>query len=236
MSTGCGTLAKSFNLPTNKCASGQQKMVEYWNPDSMISNWTDTEIRRDAAGGAHDVHRHDAIKQHTLPGSDRVSISGVMTADACFLEPWGFSLGSRDRQGNPVGWFKPTTQGENFRTTESYQMPTNPKSTINFQSNYRPGTDLQKGELFGTKSCRGWDRWNHTAYREAAKMSNGIHRNSERKHKYPGTNCEIRPASIYTLNFKKNGEAVMQDHIPKTVKHGAPSKWRFGSPDLLATS
>jgi hypothetical protein len=232
MSTGCGTLAKSFNLPTDKSASAQQKMVEYYDTDSMIKNWTDTEIRRDAASAAHAVHAHNEIKQFTLPGSDRVSISGVMTADACFLEPWGFSLGIRDRQGNPTGLWKPVNQGEQFRTVDSYQMPTIPKNTLSFQSNYRPGTELQEGKLYGTQSCRGWDRFNHTAYREGSKMANVIHRNSMRKYKYPGNNCEVRPASIYTLNFKKNGEAVMQDHQPKTVKHGAPSDWRFGSPAL----
>jgi hypothetical protein len=79
MSTGCGTLANpaSFHLSTEKAASAQQKMVEFYDTDSMIKNWTDTEIRRDAASGGHGVHAHNHIKQFTLPGSDRVSISGV---------------------------------------------------------------------------------------------------------------------------------------------------------------
>lgn len=231
MSTGCGTLSKSLNLATSLSASGgpnKQSMVEYYNPDSLISNWTRTEIRREASEGAHQVHRHDAIKQFTLPGSDRVSISGVMTADANFLEPWGFSLGCRDRQGNVTrmpgpgaAHFQPPSQGEQFRTKQSFEMPTIPKGTLNVQSNYRPGTENMVGELFGTKSCRGWDRWNHTAYREGAKMANGIHRNSMRKHKYPGNNCEVKPASIYTLAFKKYGEAVFQEHVGKSLKAGA---------------
>ena len=58
-----------------------------------------------------------------------------------------------------------------------------------------PGPNRSVGVRFGTKSCRGWDRWNHTAYREGAKMSNAIHRNRERKYKYPGNNCEVTAPS-----------------------------------------
>lgn len=41
-----------------------------------------------------------------------------------------------------------------------------------------------------------------------------------RKYVYPGTNCEVRPAAIYTLKHKKWGEKSLTDRFPKAVKEG----------------
>jgi len=39
---------------------------EYWNRDSNIKRWNFQEIRRNAAQGAHDIHRHEQVNHETL--------------------------------------------------------------------------------------------------------------------------------------------------------------------------
>lgn len=101
---------------------------ELWNIDSNIRKWGEHEIRRNAASGCHDVHRHDQIQRIVLPPqagtkksvAGRLCLSGVVTGDSCFLEAWGFDLGLRDRQAKPCGLFKPVSKNEQFRALRSY--------------------------------------------------------------------------------------------------------------------
>lgn len=100
---------------------------EFWNVDSNIRAWGEHETRRNAASAAHDVHRHDMITRVVLPpvqGSglqeSRQCVSGVVSADSCFLEAWGFSLGRRDRQARPATLWKPANADEAFRAERSY--------------------------------------------------------------------------------------------------------------------
>eukprot|EP00405_Crypthecodinium_cohnii_P027278 CAMPEP_0206516570 /NCGR_PEP_ID=MMETSP0324_2-20121206/63444_1 /ASSEMBLY_ACC=CAM_ASM_000836 /TAXON_ID=2866 /ORGANISM="Crypthecodinium cohnii, Strain Seligo" /LENGTH=274 /DNA_ID=CAMNT_0054009525 /DNA_START=21 /DNA_END=846 /DNA_ORIENTATION=+ len=108
------------------CADNWTK-GEFWNVDSNIRIWGPHEVRRNGASASHDVHRHDQIRRiclPALPGQERFEgrqcVSGVVGADTCFLEAWGFSLGRRDRQARPVGIFLPTGANEQFRSHRSF--------------------------------------------------------------------------------------------------------------------
>lgn len=107
---------------------------EYWNCDSNICIWGPHEVKRNAAQQNHDVHRHDQIARVVLPphpgtrnGRAQVPkqcMSGVVSADSCFLEAWGFDLGLRDRQANPTGLWKPVNSSQMFRAERSYNRDT----------------------------------------------------------------------------------------------------------------
>lgn len=104
---------------------------EYWNVDSNIRIWGEHETRRGAAAANHDVHRHDQICRYMLEPQPaigrlsrqtvpRITTSGVVKPDTCFLECWGFDLGLRDRQAKPVTTFKPVNKGRQFRSLRSF--------------------------------------------------------------------------------------------------------------------
>lgn len=117
---------------------------EYWNCDSNIKVWGSHEVKRNAAAANHDVHRHDQRTRMVLPEhpnlkkpareeeddeteerdrskeGGRQCTSGVVRPDCCFLEAWGFDLGQRDRQGNPVKLWKPPGQAQMFRGQRSF--------------------------------------------------------------------------------------------------------------------
>lgn len=104
---------------------------EFWNVDSNIRKWGLHEVKRNAASANHDVHRNDQVTRIVLPPHPddprqqripaRRCVSGVASADDCFLEAWGFDLGLRDRQGNPTPLWRPTGPGgEHFRSERSY--------------------------------------------------------------------------------------------------------------------
>ncbi|CAE8678032.1 unnamed protein product [Polarella glacialis] len=226
---------------------------EYWNVDSNIRRWGLHEVRRNAAAASHDVHRHDQITRIVLPpqpGSDkppRQCVSGVVTADSCFLEAWGFDLGLRDRQANYAPLFKPVTSGEQFRSQRSYS-----RNCGRLAENYRmmrktasvPGQVmastlrpediageageessaddtmlLKAGRTFGSRSCSGWDRYDHTVRREAAKTSCGTYSPSFNLHPQGHVfkdELELNPASVYTKKYIKNmDESAFRGHYPK---------------------
>ncbi|KAF4718163.1 hypothetical protein FOZ62_030474, partial [Perkinsus olseni] len=132
MSVGCGTLSASFGLSTDYASSGghmkdlpsnnpaHQVPEELWNVDSNISSWGKHKTRKTAAHLAHSVHRHDQIQKLKLLGSDRPSNSGMLSADSCFLEAFGYSLGARDRQGRPCSIFLPVNVGRGFRSLQNF--------------------------------------------------------------------------------------------------------------------
>jgi len=103
---------------------------DLWNIDSNIRKWSDHEVRRNAASGSHDVHRHDQYSRVTLqpqPGvgnkkvhAPRLCVSGVVSPDCCFLEAWGFDLGLRDRQAKPCKRGIFVGKAEQFRAPRSY--------------------------------------------------------------------------------------------------------------------
>jgi hypothetical protein len=106
---------------------------DHWNIDSNIRKWTQHEVKRNAAGSSHDVHRHDQIQRFVLmPQKDgtgiqkpRLCMSGAVSSDCCFLEAWGFDLGLRDRQAKPASLWKPVSRTNQFRGPRSFdrQMP-----------------------------------------------------------------------------------------------------------------
>jgi len=188
----------------------------------------------------------------------RLCVSGVVSPDSCFLEAWGFDLGLRDRQGNnvPTVW-KPTRQGEMFRSERSHHRD-NARILENFrtlrQSASMPGavlaqtlrpedmggeagelstvndaTMLKAGRTFGSRSCYGWDGYDHTVRREASKMSCGVHCPSEKTHDqgHPFKDeLELNPASVYTKKFRRDGEDTMRRHLDRSVRVAGQSGLR----------
>lgn len=232
---------------------------EYWNCDSNIRKWGEHEVRRNAAGQAHDIHRHDQITRVMLPPQPyakerppRYSTSGVCTADTCFLEAWGFDLGLRDRQANPAPLWKPVTSNEHFRSERSWNRNIG-RLTDNFRSMRQtmssPGLTLpsetvtlrpediggetgelahaddsnleRQGRTHGSRSCKYWDRYNHTVKREGAKMSCGIHSPSFKTHpeEYPYVDqLELRPSAVYTRRYRKWGESNLRNHVSAATR------------------
>jgi len=186
---------------------------ELWNIDSNIRKWGEHEVRRNASSGAHDVHRHDQIQRVVLPpqaGSkkamaSRLCVSGVVSADSCFLEAWGFDLGLRDRQARPTRLWRPPGKAEQFRAPRSYDrdIPRIADYTRTLlKSSSAPGTLNEMamtlrpedvggeageqggreakdhetaGKTHGSRSCHYWDSYDHTCKREGAKLSCSIH-------------------------------------------------------------
>jgi len=186
---------------------------ELWNIDSNIRKWGDHEVRRNAAAGSHDIHRHDQIVRVILPPqagakrtlANRVCVSGVVGADCCFLEAWGFDLGLRDRQARPTRLWRPPGKQEQFRAPRSYDRDI-PRmadySRTLCKSSSAPGLNETAamtlrpediggeagdiggreasshetaGRTYGSRSCHYWDGYDHTCRREAAKLSCSIH-------------------------------------------------------------
>lgn len=211
---------------------------DFWNRDSCIRKWDKHHVFRNMANAAHDVHRWDQVRVLRLPGSDRNSTSGLLSADTCFLEMWGYPLGLRDRSGRGVPLWRPVNADEQFRAKPSYlqrSMSTHgklaggmttsmgPSTTVEGQP--RDDTTLHLGMSHSSISCRGWDRSDHAPYREAAKMALSVHSHDTLGQRrtfgpagptdYPHDKIELRPSAVYTLNFRKYGERSLRDHIAK---------------------
>jgi len=72
------------------------------------------------------------------------------------------------------------------------------------------------GRTHGSRSCRYWDRWDHTSKREAARSSNGTYSPAFAKHpeEYPYYDgMVLSPAARYTLKYKRFGEAGLRQHV-----------------------
>jgi hypothetical protein len=96
------------------------------------------------------------------------------------------------------------------------------------------GHIMGHGRTHGSRSCRYWDSYDHTARREATKMSCGTHSYSFHSHPegYPLlSGMELNPASVYTLKHKKGGEDVMRYHEEKNFRphDSRPKPWMVGS-------
>mmetsp|Transcript_38188 Transcript_38188/g.122800 ORF Transcript_38188/g.122800 Transcript_38188/m.122800 type:complete len:349 (-) Transcript_38188:45-1091(-) len=222
---------------------------EFWNVDSNIKIWGEHEVKRNASSSAHDVHRHDQITRtllEPLKGQEKIGVrqcvSGVVSPDCCFLEAWGFDLGSRDRQGRPAPLWKPPTSGEHFRSERSFERDLG-RMTENFRSMRRsktlpgnimpvqtvrlkhedvggeagehaPPTQDEAGRSFGSRSCRFWDSYDHASRREAAKLACSVHSASASQHReFPHKDCELDPAAVYTLKYRKLGEDSLRKHL-----------------------
>lgn len=234
---------------------------EYWNVDSNIRLWGLHEVRRNAASANHDVHRHDQITRIVLPPQpgarnqrSRQCVSGVVGADSCFLEAWGFDLGLRDRQARPTTLWQPVNANQMFRGERSYERDLK-RMTDNFRTMRKsatlPGTIMpanvvtlrpedfgaeagdvasaedamldRSGRTHNSRSHRFHDQYDHTVKREAAKMACAIHSPCFRSHAqgHPfKENCELSPASVYTLKYQKGGEESLRKHVSASEKDG----------------
>lgn len=82
--------------------------------------------------------------------------------------------------------------------------------------------DLEKqGRTHGSRSCRGWDGYDHASKREAARLSNAIHSPMLKEHPegYPFVDeVELHPAAIYTRRFKQGGENACRRHVGRSQR------------------
>jgi len=237
---------------------------EYWNVDSNIRIWGEHETRRNAAEAAHDVHRHDQITRIVLPASPgsgkpgRQCVSGVVSADCCFLEAWGFDLGLRDRQASPATLWRPPGGAEMFRAERSFirntgrmaesfrtlrkssSLPASPSKTKQrpaIVTTLKPediggeAGDLaapedaqlaSMGRTHGSRSCQFWDRFDHAAKREAAKLALSVHSPTFNAHPaHPmKDHMEMQPAAVYTRKYKQSGEDALRRHVTASERAG----------------
>jgi hypothetical protein len=79
------------------------------------------------------------------------------------------------------------------------------------------GHALLEGRTHSSRSSRYWDSFDHTARREATKMSCGTFSPSFNAHEAHPLNCgiELNPASVYTLKYKQAGEDKHRYHEEK---------------------
>lgn len=166
----------------------------------------------------------------------RLCTSGVVSPDCCFLESWGFDLGLRDRQARPTGLWRPVGKSEMFRAPRSYDRnitrildhqrslkmsQSAPGFCDGLTTTMRPedvggeagehgGSEAKDhetaGKTHGSRSCNYHDSFDHTAKREAAKLSCGIHSPTFKEH-HDGhpfiEEIELRPQAIYTLKYRQ---------------------------------
>ncbi|CAK9085874.1 unnamed protein product [Durusdinium trenchii] len=181
----------------------------------------------------------------------RYCVSGVVSPDCCFLEAWGFDLGLRDRQGNNTGLWKPVGRNEMFRSERSYTRnierilqntrtlrgsasvpgsvmaqtlkPEDIGGEAGELSTPDDATMLRAGRTHASRSCYGWDRYDHTCRREAAKLSCSIHCPAEKVHAegYPFKELDLNPASVYTKKFRMTGEASLRARLSKSTRRPA---------------
>lgn len=177
----------------------------------------------------------------------RQCVSGVVSSDCGFLEAWGFDLGLRDRQAQPAPLWKPVTRMEQFRSERSFKRNlarmAESSRTLR-QSASTPGVlqsltlrpediggeagevcneddaNFEKaGRPFGSRSCRGWDGYEHTVKREAAKMSCSIHSPCVRAHHDHPYGCDaVAPAAVYTRRFQRGGEEALRSHVSRAIR------------------
>eukprot|EP00747_Dinoflagellata_sp_TGD_P164840 gnl/TRDRNA2_/TRDRNA2_185332_c0_seq1.p1 gnl/TRDRNA2_/TRDRNA2_185332_c0~~gnl/TRDRNA2_/TRDRNA2_185332_c0_seq1.p1 ORF type:complete len:350 (+),score=33.79 gnl/TRDRNA2_/TRDRNA2_185332_c0_seq1:80-1129(+) len=76
------------------------------------------------------------------------------------------------------------------------------------------------GRTHGSRSCYGWDDWGHTTKREGAKLCHAVHSPAFRFHpeNLPFDPCDLRPAGVYTLKFRKFGEESFRKHVPRSER------------------
>lgn len=223
---------------------------DFWNRDSNIRKWTKHEVFRNMANANHDVHRWDQVRVLRLPGSERNSTSGLLSSDTCFLEMWGYPLGLRDRGGRAVPLWRPPNANEQFRAKASFLQRSVSDGKLHggmtcsmgpsIQNALEPKDDktLHLGLTHASTSCRGWDNYNHTTVREAAKLALSVHSHDTLGQKktfgqagpadYPHDRLELRPSAIYTLKFRKYGEQSLRDHVTKKQKEESTRREGFG--------
>lgn len=205
----------------------------FWDTNSNIRLRTEHEIRREAAQGAHDIHRHDMVTKIKIPGQARVSESGVLTADSCFLEAWGFDLGLRDRAARPTTLWRPVTRDREFGDMLRRPSTTMPKGAE--KSAQATTTSKFSRSTTGTFPSRvgvrtkgvdnmdaTWDGFEHTVKRDGARRSDAIHACETRRNPfgYLHDKCGIRPAAMYTKKYQKFGESGFRDHDKKERVEG----------------
>jgi hypothetical protein len=77
------------------------------------------------------------------------------------------------------------------------------------------------GRPYGSRSCRGWDSYDHCTKREGAKMSVHVHQQSLRSHPegHPiKDHMELNPAAIYTKRFISGGEENLRKNPLRSTK------------------
>jgi len=77
------------------------------------------------------------------------------------------------------------------------------------------------GRTHGSRSCRGWDGYDHCAKREAAKMSVHVHQQSKRSHPEGlpiKDHLELNPAAIYSKRFLDGGEENLRKTPMKSTR------------------
>lgn len=178
----------------------------------------------------------------------RYCVSGVVSPDCCFLEAWGFDLGLRDRQGNNTTLWKPAGSNEMFRSERSFNRniarihenlktlrgsasvpgsvmaqtlkPEDIAGEAGELSTDDDATMLRAGRTYASRSCYGWDRYDHTCRREAAKLSCSIHCPAERQSRegHPFKELDLNPAAVYTKKFRMNGEASLRARLSKSTR------------------
>eukprot|EP00928_Gymnodinium_smaydae_P069989 TRINITY_DN53947_c0_g1_i1.p1 TRINITY_DN53947_c0_g1~~TRINITY_DN53947_c0_g1_i1.p1 ORF type:complete len:446 (-),score=63.80 TRINITY_DN53947_c0_g1_i1:41-1285(-) len=81
-------------------------------------------------------------------------------------------------------------------------------------------THQKAGRTHGSRSCRYWDRYDHTCRREAAKMACGTFSPIYNSHPefYPIHNLELSPAAVYTRKYQLWGEEALRGHESKKVR------------------
>lgn len=187
---------------------------EFWNRDSLIKKWKEHEVRRQAAKSAHDIHRYDQWNP-------------IITTEKC-----SYSLGLRDRQGVPTSLWWPVSKFHQFRSPENYanffdhhrsgKLSRDQKSSMFRSLSSKPSGGSQKmigGIQFGSTSLEGWDGWAHANARECAKTSLRIHGQQYMAHPWgiPHDKLDVRPGLIYSKKFKKHGQEVLRDHVPRSI-------------------
>mmetsp|Transcript_24486 Transcript_24486/g.56414 ORF Transcript_24486/g.56414 Transcript_24486/m.56414 type:complete len:328 (+) Transcript_24486:87-1070(+) len=71
------------------------------------------------------------------------------------------------------------------------------------------------GRTHGSKSCRGWDSWDHVVKREGARTTHDVMSPYVRHHRegYPFVDeLDLRPSAVYTRRFQRFGEDNLRRH------------------------
>lgn len=123
--------------------------------------------------------------------------------------------------------------GRSLRRTASTPgvLPTNPDAAFTLRPEdiageagaMSPDADVleRAGRTHGSRSCRGWDGYDHAAKREAARLSCSIHSPMCREHVegYPFVDeIELHPAAIYTRKFRQGGENACRRHVGRSQR------------------
>lgn len=94
------------------------------------------------------------------------------------------------------------------------------------------------GRTHASRSCNYWNAFDHTVAREAAKMNISTFTPSMNKHlegiPFRG-NLELTPAAVYTLNYRKFGEAAFREHSSSESRpqSSRPRPWLAGTKRMV---